>query len=222
VLTARLDSATQVTLRWSAATDDVGVVGYRVSRDGVVLRTVNGLTTTDPGVPPGPHTYQVAAVDAAGNTSPSTAATALVPENSPRGLTGTYFDTATFTNQHTVRTDQRVDFAWRSGRPAPNVAPDTFSVRWTGRVLPTANGTWTFYASSDDAVRVWVDGLLVVDDWTPHQLREARGTVELTADRTYEIRVEYAERTGNATVRLSWSGPGVAKQIVPAGRLLAR
>ena len=221
-LTARLDSATQVTLRWSAATDDVGVAGYRISRDGVVLRTVNGLTTTDPGVPAGPHTYQVEAVDAAGNTSPSTAATALVPANAPRGLTGTYFDTGTFTNQRTVRTDQTVNFGWGSGRPAPNVAPDTFSVRWTGRVLPTANGTWTFYVASDDAVRVWVDGRLVVDDWTPHRLREARGTVALTADRTSEIRIEYVERTGTATVRLSWSGPGVAKQIVPAGRLLAR
>lgn len=221
-VSARLDSPTQVTLRWSPASDDVGVAGYRVTRDGAVLRTVNGLTTTDTRVPAGPHTYEIAAIDAAGNASTPTAATAVVPAAAPTGPTGTYFDTATFTVQRTVRIDPAVNFGWGTRRPASNVAPDTFSVRWTGRVLPGGDGTWTFYASSDDAVRVWVDSRLVVDDWTPHSLREARGSIALTADRTYDVRVEYVERSGSATVRLSWSGPGVTKQIVPAGRLLAR
>ena len=161
------------------------------------------------------------AVDAAGNTAPTTTAGAVVPATTRSGLTGTYFDTAGFTAQRTARTDPTVDFRWGTGRPASSVAPDTFSVRWTGRVLPATDGTWTFYVSSDDAVRVWVDGRLVVDDWTPHALREARGSIVLTADRTYEIRIEYVERSAAATVRLSWSGPGVAKQIVPRTRLLA-
>ena len=221
-LTARLDSPTQTTLRWSAATDDVGVVGYRISRDGVLLRTVNGLTTTDSPVPAGPHTYGVAAVDAAGNVSGATEAGVVAPAAAPRGLTGTYFDTASLTTQRAVRTDQTVNFGWGTGRPVSTVAPDSFTVRWTGRVLPASDGTWTFYASSDDAIRVWVNGQLVVDDWTPHALREARGSIALTADRTYEIRIEYLERTTSATARLSWSGPGVTKQIVPATRLLAR
>ena len=221
VLTARLDSPTQVTLRWNAASDDIGVVGYRILRDGVVLRTVNGTTTTDTRVPAGLHTYGVTAIDAAGNASPTTTGVAVVPAVAPSGLTGTYFDTATFTTQRIVRTDPTVNFGWGTGRPASNVAPDTFSVRWTGRILPAGDGTWTFHASSDDAVRVWVDGRLVVDDWTPHSLREARGTIALTADRAYDIRIEYLERSASATVRLSWSGPGVTKQIVPTGRLLA-
>ena len=221
-VTARLDSATQVTLRWSAATDDVGVVGYRIARDDVVLRTVTGLATTDSGVAAGPHTYVVTAVDAAGNESPGSTAAVVIPATAPRGLTGTYFDTATLTTQRAVRTDQAVNFGWGTGRPVSSVAPDTFSVRWTGRILPPADGTWTFYASSDDAIRVWVDGRLVVDDWTPHALREARGSIALSANRSYEIRIEYVERTAAATARLSWSGPGTAKQSVPAGRLLSR
>jgi WD40 repeat protein len=219
---ARLESATQVTLRWSAASDDVGVVGYRITRDGEVLRTVNGRTTTDIRVPAGPHTYGVSAIDAAGNASTVTTATVVAPPAAPSGLTGSYFDTATFTSERTVRTDRTVDFGWGTGRPTSTVAPDTFSVRWTGRVLPAADGTWTFSASSDDAVRVWVDGRLVVDDWTPHRLREASGSIPLTADRTYDLRIDYVERSGSATVRLLWSGPGVAEQIVPGGRLLAR
>jgi hypothetical protein len=221
-LTARVVSPTQVSLSWTAASDDVGVARYRVTRDGTVLTTTTGLTATDTTVGAGPHEYRVVALDAADNPSPATTDTVDVPAVAPRGLTGTYFDTATFTTQRTVRTDATVNFGWGTGRPASNVAPDTFSVRWTGRVIPPADGTWTFYASSDDAIRVWVDGRLVVDDWTPHALREARGSIALTADRSCTIRIDYVERTKSATARLSWSGPGRTKQIIPTGQLLAR
>jgi chitodextrinase len=61
---------TSVDLAWSAATDDVGVTGYQVVRDGTVVATVTGLSTTDTGLTPGSsHTYVVRAVDAAGNVS---------------------------------------------------------------------------------------------------------------------------------------------------------
>ena len=221
-LTARVVSPTQVALRWTAATDDVGVARYQVLRDGAVLTTTSGRTATDSSVTAGPHEYRVVAFDAAGNPSPAATDSVDVPAAAPRGLTGTYFDTATLTTQKTVRTDPTVNFGWGTGRPAANVGPDTFSVRWTGRVLPLADGTWTFYASSDDAIRVWLNGQLVVDDWTAHSLREARGTIALTADRSYTIQIEYVERTKSATARLSWSGPGTTKQIVPTTQLLAR
>jgi chitodextrinase len=66
---------TSVTLSWSAATDDRGVVGYRVVRDGVVLAgTVTALTTIQSGLTANTsYTYAVQAVDAAGNVSPDSA-----------------------------------------------------------------------------------------------------------------------------------------------------
>jgi hypothetical protein len=88
-LTARVVSPTQVALRWTAASDDVGVARYRVSRDGVVLTTTTGLTATDTAVGSGPHEYRVIALDAADNPSPATADTVDVPAAAPRGLTGT-------------------------------------------------------------------------------------------------------------------------------------
>jgi hypothetical protein len=164
----------------------------------------------------------VQALDAAGNASPETAAAATVPAAAPSGLTGTYFDTATLTTQKLVRTDRTVDFSWGSGSPAKGIGADTFSVRWTGRVLPPADGAWTFSTQSDEGVRLWVDGVLLIDNWTAHKLTEKSATVTLGANQAHDLRIEYFERTGSATMRLLWSGPGTARQVVPAARLLAR
>jgi hypothetical protein len=59
----------QVTLTWAAATDDRGVTGYQVLRDGVARPgTVTGLTYTDTGLTAATqYSYTVRALDAAGN-----------------------------------------------------------------------------------------------------------------------------------------------------------
>jgi hypothetical protein len=62
-----------VTLSWTAATDDVGVAGYRVYRDDTLVASTPQLSYTDGGAVQGmPHKYQVTAYDAAGNSRPST------------------------------------------------------------------------------------------------------------------------------------------------------
>ncbi|WP_144127560.1 fibronectin type III domain-containing protein [Catellatospora sichuanensis] len=65
---------TSVSLSWSAATDNVGVTGYRVFRDGVLVGSPSGTSFTDSGRSPGQtYQYTVRAVDAAGNVSNSSA-----------------------------------------------------------------------------------------------------------------------------------------------------
>jgi Bacterial Ig-like domain/Bacterial Ig domain/Calcineurin-like phosphoesterase len=81
-LTAHALSSGQVDLTWTAATDDVGVTGYDIYRDGTALASIGTLTsysdtTTDPATT---YQYQVRARDAAGHPSDfSTAATATTP-----------------------------------------------------------------------------------------------------------------------------------------------
>ena len=73
-------TSAQVTLSWSASTDNVGVVGYRVVRNGSVVATVAGTTYADPTVTASTsYTYQVIAYDAAGNTAPSGTLTVITP-----------------------------------------------------------------------------------------------------------------------------------------------
>ncbi|MBW4716526.1 discoidin domain-containing protein [Saccharothrix obliqua] len=67
-------TANSASLAWNAATDDVGVVGYDVLRDGVVVGDATGTAFTDSGLAPGTtYEYAVKARDAAGNTSPASA-----------------------------------------------------------------------------------------------------------------------------------------------------
>ncbi len=62
-------TSTQVILWWNAATDNVGVTGYRVYRDGTQIGTSASAKFYDTSVAAGSHQYQVKAVDAAGNLS---------------------------------------------------------------------------------------------------------------------------------------------------------
>ena len=68
-------------LSWTAATDNVGVTGYTVIRDGATVGTTKTTSYTDTGVVAGTtYTYTVKAQDAAGNVGPASApATATVP-----------------------------------------------------------------------------------------------------------------------------------------------
>jgi chitodextrinase len=59
-----------VTLSWEAATDNIGVTGYQVLRDGAVVGSTTALGYTDNGLRSNTHySYQLRAMDAAGNLS---------------------------------------------------------------------------------------------------------------------------------------------------------
>src|SRR5207248_115843 len=67
------------------------------------------------------------------------------------------------------RTDSTVNYAWRGeGSPAANIPTDNFSSRWTGSIEPRFSEPYTFTTVSDDGVRSWVDGQLLIDHWDPH------------------------------------------------------
>jgi hypothetical protein len=78
-VTGTATNSTTVSLSWGASTDNVGVTGYRVFKDGATtaLKTVTTTSTTDAVTAATTHTYAVAAIDAAGNQSAKTAAVSV-------------------------------------------------------------------------------------------------------------------------------------------------
>jgi chitodextrinase len=69
-LAASVASSSQVNLSWSAATDNVGVTGYKLYRNDAHVATASGTTFQDKSLAAGTtYTWQVSAVDAAGNES---------------------------------------------------------------------------------------------------------------------------------------------------------
>ncbi len=120
-----------------------------------------------------------------------------------------------------TRRDNTVNFEWGDGSPAPGtVGTDNFSTRWTGQVEAPTTGAYTFYTSTDDGVRLWVNGTQIIDQWVPQGTTTVASTVlNLTAGQRYDIRMEYFEYGGGATAKLLWAYPGQGQQVIPQARL---
>jgi endoglucanase len=135
------------------------------------------------------------------------------------GLLGEYFDNSNFTGTKVTRIDATVNFDWGGGSPVAGIGADTFSVRWSGSVQSLYSQTYTFYTTSDDGVRLWVNGVQVINNWTDHGPTENSGTISLTANQKYSITMEYYENGGGAVAKLSWSSASQPKQIIPQTQL---
>ena len=84
------------------------------------------------------------------------------------------------------------------GRLIPGVPAERFALEATGTVALTP-GTYTLRTISDDAMRVWVDGTLKIDQWKPHE--SALGFATIAGGR-HDLRVLYYQIDGWQELRL--------------------
>ena len=80
-----------ITLDWDTSTDNRGVTGYRLTRNGTTITTTSGstLSYTDSGLSPGTsYSYTIVALDQAGNTSPAASLSASTQASTPGDLNG--------------------------------------------------------------------------------------------------------------------------------------
>ncbi len=80
------------------------------------------------------------------------------------------------------------------------------------------SGTYTFYTASDDGSRLYIGETNVVNNDGPHGIVEKSGTIALSAG-LHPIRVNYFDSGGGDGLSVSWQGPGIKKQEIPAERL---
>ena len=91
---------------------------------------------------------------------------------------------------------------------------DEYSVVWTGHIEPPRTGEYTFYALSNDGVRLAIDGHLVIDNWTGHSSKEDKGTARLEAGKKHPVQLAYYQGGGDAAMKLYWSQAGLTKQLI--------
>ena len=135
------------------------------------------------------------------------------------GVKGQYYQGIDFGELILTRTDPQINFNWADAGPDPAVGVNNFSVRWTGEVEALFTETYTFHTNSDDGVRLWVDGQMLIDNWTDHGNTEDKGTIDLIARGRYNIVMEYYEAGSGAVAELRWSSPHTPKQFIPQGAL---
>ena len=117
-----------VQLVWDAATDNIGVTGYRILRNNTVIATVQGLAFNDTGLQPQTnYAYQVVAVDAADNASvPAALSTATLSDTTNPGAPGGLAGTA-----HLMS----IDLSWTAA--SDNVGVTGYEIRRNGQLLAT-------------------------------------------------------------------------------------
>ena len=137
------------------------------------------------------------------------------------GLRAEYFADQNLTGTPAfIRTDSTVNFTWGSGSPGAPLTGGLFSVRWRGMVEAAHSQTYTFYTNASDGVRLWVNGQLIINNWTNHSVTENSGSIALVAGKKYNIVMLYYKNSGgNATAQLSWSSSSTPKAIIPSNRL---
>ncbi len=95
-----------------------------------------------------------------------------------------------------------INYDWGTGSPDPSIPVDGFSARWTGQ-FTFAGGSATFTATTDDGMRVWLDGNLLIDGWKDQPPTTYTATTNVSAG-THTVKVEYYEDADGATAKMSW------------------
>ena len=116
--------------------------------------------------------------------------------------------------------EPEIDHEWFDDGPEYIPQSDQFSVRWGGiegsNVLYIPNdGTWFFFVTSDDGFELWIDGEVAMLDWNNRAFPATFGYGLFMEEGFHQIRLDYFEEVGNATIQLAWLPPTSNNSFLP-------
>ncbi|HEY9049722.1 MAG TPA: PA14 domain-containing protein, partial [Ohtaekwangia sp.] len=223
---------TQISISWDASTDNDQVAKYEVyESSNLVSSTVTGTTYTFSNLAPNTTYFiNVRAVDARGNFSDfageALQVTTLTPQN---GLTYSYYEPLTVPASFTLATYfSTTQTPVKQGIVSNfDITPRNRNIKFVfafdGYIQIDVTGNYIFYTKSDDGSRLYIDGVLQVDnDGTKSAATEKSKTVNITTTGKHSIRVVYfyANSVVAPTLTVSYDPPGTpAKQTIPNAKL---
>jgi len=126
----------------------------------------------------------------------------------PQRWRAAYFGNERLEGLALVREERDVAHDWKRQGPPHGIPADRFSARWDSCLTLERAQTAALQLTSDDGSRLFVDGLLVIDNWGLRRLPRTRGTDVLLEAGLHHLRVEYSQLTGSASVTLAASLDG--------------
>ena len=128
------------------------------------------------------------------------------------GLLGCYYQNRFFYGDGALSVDAVMDF---SPVTPPAEFPDkNYSVRWTGQLVPPHTEEYTFKITTDEGVRLWVGGSLVVNELSNRSARTFTGTAPLERDVRYNIRLESVHRAGQGNLKVTWGSKSKEESVL--------
>lgn len=91
---------------------------------------------------------------------------------------------------------------------------DSFAIRYTGYIEIATAGTYTFFTTSDDGSKLFIDGDQIVNNDGNHAPQERQGTVTLTTG-LHRFRILFYENGGGQVLEARYQGPSIGKQLIP-------
>ena len=228
---------TNLTLNWTASTDNVGVTGYDVYRNGTKINTALVTTTTYAATGLAASTaysFYVVARDAANNQSANSNTVSLsTPSATPcAGTGGIRFQK--WINVTGTAVSNLTSLATYPNSPnstgtltsfeIPSAAGDNYGMRLTGLICPPATGSYTFWIASDDASELWLSTnsnptskvkIAYQTTWTNSRewnkfTTQKSAAITLVAGQTYYVEALMKDGTGGDNLAVGWAKPGQA------------
>ncbi len=105
--------------------------------------------------------------------------------------------------------DQEIDFVWWTSEPKPGIPNDTFSVEWTGFLVPEVSGEYALGGDGFSGYEIFLDGESLILFRNPHHPDMKYKKLRLEAGKAYEIRIKYYQRDSTyPMMKLVWEVPG--------------
>ena len=191
---------------------------------------LNTLSITNASLANAGH-YTVVVGNAYGSVTSSIAALSVttVAPGTGTGLSGAYYtlhfqtNYVPFAGAPTLsRTDSNIHFNWGNGSPDPSISADHFTARWYGKVQALGDDNYQFVTRTDDGVRLWVNGQLLVDKWVNQGATSWTNSIALTGSSQYDVVMEYYENAVAAVAELNWftDSGSIPHGAVPMSQLI--
>jgi chitodextrinase len=242
-------TSNSVNLNWNASTDNVGVTGYEVFRDGSLLATVTATNTSATGLTASTsYTFKVRAKDAAGNSSAFTndISVTTLPSGGPDGvisfqrwnnIPGT---AVTDLTSHPAFPNSPTSLSDLSYFETPYDLGDNYGARVIGYITAPQTGTYYFWIAGDDQVELWLSTtnspgnkvkIAHHEVWTfPREWNKVAtqksAAITLTAGAKYYVEALVKEALNSDNLSVGWrkpsDGPGTDPAEIIPGTVLSR
>jgi alpha-L-arabinofuranosidase len=126
---------------------------------------------------------------------------------------GIFYTLPDFKTLKVVKSDNIEKFKLPEESPSEN-----FALKYSGYIKIPQDGFYMFYSKSDDGTKLYIDDKLTVLNDGRHAAIEGNGFASLTAG-FHKIEVEFFQAGGGMEIELSFEGPNMKKQEIPASML---
>ena len=123
-----------------------------------------------------------------------------------------------------------INFNWGNQPPTVGAPANDYSARFTSKLLAPTTGDYSIGVNHNDGVRVWVGGVLIIDqwkDWDPAkcptgatncvlsaQIYKSSAKIHMEAGRYYDVKVEYYDKSAKAVLKLFWKTPAASNGTI--------